>query len=236
MNKPTKMWPIFFSSMLFLTTLCSTVLIGKESLSTGVDVVYISQSNFKNVQGTSQKDNKSGVPDVRVETWILGIFSGIGTVALVSLINYIRHNSVKKEDRSSPVLNGRNNYYAGRDVRIGQQITERERNDNYPLRAHPPIDLSQPIKNQVQLFATDKVKVYADNKKLKKVWFGANWETYDHSREYMVIGIRGVPIVPRFMVGIFLGLGEKEVKTSYKFKFKMEVVYTEDREKPRQLS
>ena len=96
------------------------------------------------------------------------------------------------------------------------------RDGNLPLKIHPVVNLSQPIKTQVQLFATDKVRIYGSPDSLREVWFGNEWEPYDRDREYIVLGVPGTPITPQFR-GSGTGL------------IKMEISYTEDQDKPRDI-
>ncbi len=63
---------------------------------------------------------------------------------------------------------------------------------------HPVVDLSHPLDQQIQLFAQDKVKIYADSSVIQAVRFGGVWMAFDPEREYLVIGVPGVPVRPEF--------------------------------------
>ena len=95
-----------------------------------------------------------------------------------------------------------------------------------PESDHPVVDLSEPIDEQLQLFAEDKVKVVADwNDKgepatVDRVHFGKRWETFEPTREYTVVGVPGNPITPRIHGHGYL---------------KLQVQYTGNREFPRDL-
>jgi hypothetical protein len=95
--------------------------------------------------------------------------------------------------------------------------------DYRPVTIWPVVDLNIPIEQQLQLFATDRVKIHAGDNQLQKVWFGGeknNWFTYAFGKEYIVQGQRGVPVTPRFE-----GRGV----------FKLEVEATNERDKKRDL-
>ena len=152
------------------------------------------------------------------------IFSGIGVLALTLLISVItdifNKNANQPQNSQQQSQSGSGNVQAGGDVTIyNNQPGEREINDNFPLREHPFINLNKPIEEQLQLFGTDKVKIYSASD-LQEVWFGSEWEEYSDGKEYMVTGVPGEPVIPKFK-----GTGD----------FKLEVMYTADREKPRDL-
>ena len=91
---------------------------------------------------------------------------------------------------------------------------------------YPIINLNRPVEEQVQLFPTDRVQIYADPDFLQKVWFGKIWEPYVPGREYIVWGIPGQPVTPRFR---FLGQG------MIKMRIELSVQYNEDLERPRDI-
>ena len=91
---------------------------------------------------------------------------------------------------------------------------------------YPVINFSKPIEEQVQLFPTDKVKIYADPDFLEEVWFGGIWEPYEPDREYIVWGIPTQPITPKFR---FNGEG------SIKMYIDISVQYSENLDKPRDI-
>jgi len=87
------------------------------------------------------------------------------------------------------------------------------------------VDLSEPISEQVQLFAEDRVEVFAPKDRLKEVWFGDHWEDFVPDRRYIVCGVPGKPVTPAFKA--FEGKNLPGVKL---------VIYpTRDRDKPRNL-
>jgi hypothetical protein len=65
-----------------------------------------------------------------------------------------------------------------------------------PREEYPVINLGIPIETQVQLFATDKVQVYGRGVTDIDVGFG--WERVLPERTYLVKGVPGVPVIPRF--------------------------------------
>jgi len=93
-----------------------------------------------------------------------------------------------------------------------------------PQDEDPSVDLSEPIRDQVQLFAQDKVRIVGFTDGLDEVWFGKVWEKFDPSkndgRVYTVWGPVDTPIVPQFK-----GTGH----------IKLNVSYTRNRDKPRDL-
>ena len=89
-----------------------------------------------------------------------------------------------------------------------------------PQAVHPVIDLSVPIANQVQLFAEDKVRIYAGPDTIKRLWLGNHWELFKEDKEYIVWGEPEKPINPKFEGSGFI---------------KMEISYTLYRDKPRDL-
>ena len=67
-----------------------------------------------------------------------------------------------------------------------------ELEDNYPS-----IDLSRPIEEQVRLFPMDKVKAYGPPS-VKSIDVGLDWQPFESGKEYLVHGIPGEPVTPRF--------------------------------------
>lgn len=63
---------------------------------------------------------------------------------------------------------------------------------------YPVVELDEPIEQQVQLFATDRVKIIDPNRVVKSVWFGESWEVFYKNEEYTVWGRPGVPVYPKF--------------------------------------
>lgn len=90
----------------------------------------------------------------------------------------------------------------------------------------PVVDLSEPIEEQVQLFATDKVEIIADPDFLKEVWFGEIWEPYEPDKEYTVWGYPKQPVTPKFR---FEGEGR------IKMHIRISVQYSENLNKPRDI-
>ena len=101
------------------------------------------------------------------------------------------------------------------DQRVGDLL-----NKGLPETSHPVIDLSAPIKTQLQLFAEDKVRIWSFKDDLAEVWFGHHWEPFVQEREYLVWGIPGRPVTPQFR-----GRGY----------IKMEITFTKYRNEPRDL-
>lgn len=85
---------------------------------------------------------------------------------------------------------------------------------------HPIVDLSRPIEEQIQLFPTDKVKVYGSKPALVKVWFGSGWFPFEYDLVYMVQGPKNKPLTPKFQ-----GIG----------RLKLEVTITKNKDKKREL-
>jgi len=92
--------------------------------------------------------------------------------------------------------------------------------DSNPKKIHPALNLSQPIEQQLRLFPTDKVKIYAPSSAIEKVRFGGEWEPFTPNREYIVLGYPGQPVTPEF-----IGNGV----------IKMEISILHDRDKQRDL-
>lgn len=90
--------------------------------------------------------------------------------------------------------------------------------DTKPTTIHPTLDLSLPIKGQLQLFPTDKVKIYGSEQSLHEVWFGSGWLPFAYGREYIVQGKPNNPVIPEFK-------GSGQVK--------LEVTITKYKDKPR---
>jgi hypothetical protein len=63
---------------------------------------------------------------------------------------------------------------------------------------YPGIHLGKPIKQQIQLFATDKVIIHGGHRFLISVWFGQQWEPFIPGKNYIVYGYPGIPIIPKF--------------------------------------
>lgn len=149
------------------------------------------------------------------------VFSGIGVFALGLLLTpLLNENASQPQNPQKQSQSGSGNIQAGGDVTIiNEQLSQQEISDNFPLRSHPMIDLSKPIEGQLQLFGTDKVRIYSPSD-LQEVWLGSEWQEYVAGKEYMVTGVPGEPVTPKFK-----GTGG----------FKLEVIYTADREKPRDL-
>jgi pimeloyl-ACP methyl ester carboxylesterase len=63
---------------------------------------------------------------------------------------------------------------------------------------HPLIDPAVPLSSQVQLFPEDKVRVYMEETVRTRVDFGGGWQPLNANRTYVVIGVPGTPVVPKF--------------------------------------
>ena len=63
---------------------------------------------------------------------------------------------------------------------------------------HPYIEPGRPMASQVQLFAEDKVRFYGERRPGARVWVGGEWESLSETRQYVVVGVPGRPIVPKF--------------------------------------
>lgn len=102
------------------------------------------------------------------------VFSGIGVAICVTVFNLIINNQQPTKLKVNQSGKNNNNIIAGGNVTVSQNpsLTQREIDGNFPLYEHPVIDLDSPIEEQVQLFATDRVRIYSGDSFLEEVWFG----------------------------------------------------------------
>ena len=91
-----------------------------------------------------------------------------------------------------------------------------------PQDEEPVVDMSVPIKEQLQVFAEDKVEIVGWTGNLEAIKVGPKWEKFDPNSNhvYTVWGPGGVPITPEFS-----GNGMLKVRVSY----------TRNRDRPRDL-
>jgi hypothetical protein len=71
---------------------------------------------------------------------------------------------------------------------------------------HPVVDLSEPIRNQVNLYAQDSVRIVDTERTLKQVFFGRQWELFVPKRTYVVWANAGSVFIPEFKGGSVLKL------------------------------
>ena len=79
-----------------------------------------------------------------------------------------------------------------------------------PQDEHPVVDLSRPMEEQVQVFAEDVVEIVGFSDRVDAVWLGKRWEVFDDGRRYVVWGVAGESITPKFR-----GEGEVKLRISY---------------------
>lgn len=92
-----------------------------------------------------------------------------------------------------------------------------------PVTFHPVVTMTRPIKEQVQLFAEDKVAIYnVAEGQIQQVCFdGKKFLPFVDGKQYMVQGEPGVPVIPKFEA-----TGE----------FKLEIISKTDKDKPRDIN
>ncbi|MGB8698708.1 MAG: hypothetical protein WCD18_04765 [Thermosynechococcaceae cyanobacterium] len=206
---------LYISIMVLVTSYSASSI--AEGLHSQDNINYISQNKPETPHPSNQNSKDDGNQDfVR---WLLNnkewVFSGVGVAVLGFL--FFRNRQQANQTTMSTTIHG-DGIVAGRDIN-GSPLSRRQVNDNYPEKIFPVIDLSKPINTQIQLFATDKVRITYEEG-LQEVKFGGNWQKFNQEKEYMVIGIPGTPVIPNFK-----GKGQ----------LKVEISYTADRDKPRDI-
>jgi hypothetical protein len=167
----------------------------------------------------------------------LGILTAIGVAGMATGV--IKFNG-SKDDKVGPFSGGQEVHGTRNqsinapgakiegDVHVGDDIhnadmskLEKLAGDSFPQDDHPAVDLSKPIKEQIRLFAEDKVSIVGYTDHIDEVWFGNRWERVaGHGHVYVVWGNVGEPVYPQFK-----GTGT----------VKLEVSYTRYRDQPRDL-
>lgn len=97
-----------------------------------------------------------------------------------------------------------------------------------PENDHPVVELTRPIKEQLQLFAEDKISFVGSPtfNNGEQIWLGHHWEDAKPDKTYTVWGIPGQPITPRF----------RNLDLDQPFTvLKLEISFTRYRDKPRDL-
>lgn len=104
--------------------------------------------------------------------------------------------TVNTAGTNSPVITGNNNSIVLEDQHSGKIAAILD--ERLPEEDSIFVNLSQPIDEQVRLYAGDRVTVYGPF--IKAVNFGLGWQNNDPDkpREHIVAGYEGEPVIPEF--------------------------------------
>lgn len=115
--------------------------------------------------------------------------------------------SIPGELSGSPVITGDANVVTVTEDSEAARILE----GSLPETHYIHVDLGRHIAEQIQLYPEDEVEIMGGQCQLEEVWFGESWQAYERGKTYVVVGIRGSSVVPKFK-----GIGTFKARVSYR--------------------
>jgi hypothetical protein len=147
----------------------------------------------------NQKSNKA------VVVAIIGGIAVIAAAAIGIIPNLTSKTDTEtKEERPNIIVKtdgqGHTVIAGGEDVTVNQTDPTilKFLDKGLPESEHIYVELGKPIADQIRLFPTDEVEIFATEDELERVWLGGSWKDFKENRKFVVIGIPGEPITPKF--------------------------------------